>query len=258
MRAYLHGALDSRPTASPRSAAAQPHSAPNRVVGAPARRRGYAVVVRADSNYYDLLGRQFLSHQPSGGPVRVHCGRARTPSSSTARWPLRRRKPLGHSDPGQRVVPCVHGLGTHDHVCHAERHQHDSPFLAPAHTLALALGQQRKHTHTALPSQNLCTCRPHLLGVPKDSDKKTIKTAYRQKARKYHPVRVCGPAGGGVGRGASPGVSQGVGHRTCMWPAPTHRPVRDGAAAHIYYCMLHAARSHRNVAPAGREQGPWG
>ena len=30
-----------------------------------------------------------------------------------------------------------------------------------------------------------------LLGVPRDADKKTIKTAYRSKARKYHPVRFC-------------------------------------------------------------------
>ena len=29
-----------------------------------------------------------------------------------------------------------------------------------------------------------------LLGVPRDADKKTIKQAYRQKARKYHPVRL--------------------------------------------------------------------
>ncbi len=28
-----------------------------------------------------------------------------------------------------------------------------------------------------------------VLGVSKDADAKTIKQAYRQKARKYHPVR---------------------------------------------------------------------
>lgn len=28
-----------------------------------------------------------------------------------------------------------------------------------------------------------------LLGVPRSADKKTIKQAYRQKARKFHPVR---------------------------------------------------------------------
>jgi curved DNA-binding protein CbpA len=31
-----------------------------------------------------------------------------------------------------------------------------------------------------------------VLGVPRGADKKTIKSAYRQKARKFHPVRLAG------------------------------------------------------------------
>lgn len=31
-----------------------------------------------------------------------------------------------------------------------------------------------------------------VLGVPRNADKKTIKQAYRSKARKYHPVSPCG------------------------------------------------------------------
>lgn len=35
-----------------------------------------------------------------------------------------------------------------------------------------------------------------ILGVARDADKKTIKSAYRQLARKYHPVRLLKSQGG--------------------------------------------------------------
>lgn len=48
-----------------------------------------------------------------------------------------------------------------------------------------------------------------LLGVDKGADKKTIKQAYRQKARKYHPVSL---GWGTCGAAAWPGR----GWRMCM------------------------------------------
>jgi hypothetical protein len=44
-----------------------------------------------------------------------------------------------------------------------------------------------------------------VLGVARGADKKTIKSAYRQKARKYHPVRLAGAPGPRTQRRRQPG-----------------------------------------------------
>ena len=82
-----------------------------------------------------------------------------------------------------------------------------------------------------------------LLGVPRNADSKTIKQAYRQKARKYHPVSrgfITSPPHAAIALRARELAMTGISSAIDAWAAPGNECAPPAQASAAHPSALHA------------------